>query len=51
VLEITPDVTAWFDQVQVTDLGADRVRASGAAGVPPPATLKVSVGYRGGLPL
>ncbi len=46
-----PDATLRLDRVRVEDLGADRVRISGATGEAPPATTKVSVnrlgGYRG----
>ncbi len=43
-----PDVTARFDTIAFDDLGDDRVRLSGIAGEPPPATLKVSAAYGGG---
>lgn len=43
-----PDVTARFDQLEVVQDGADRVRISGARGEPPPPTLKVSTNSIGG---
>lgn len=45
---LTPDVSADMTAVQVADLGADRVRVTGARGARRPAELKVSVGYRAG---
>lgn len=41
---LTPDVTADFTGLEVTDLGDDRVRVTGARGRPRPDTLKVLVG-------
>jgi Acyclic terpene utilisation family protein AtuA len=40
----TPDVTADFSEVTVTELGKDRVRVGGARGRPRPPALKVLVG-------
>jgi len=39
---LLPDVSCDFRQVQVEQVGENRVRVSGARGGPPPATLKVS---------
>ena len=39
---LLPDVACDFRQVQMTLVGDNRVRVSGALGSPPPATLKVS---------
>lgn len=41
---LTPDVTADFSTIRIEDLGADRVRLSGARGRPRPTHLKVLVG-------
>ncbi|EYF03211.1 acyclic terpene utilization AtuA family protein [Chondromyces apiculatus] len=47
---LTPDVTAHFDALEVSQEGPDRVLVRGARGEPPPPTLKVGVlvarGYR-----
>jgi hypothetical protein len=40
-----PDVIADFSQVEIEEIGRDRVRISGGGGRERPATLKVSVGY------
>ncbi len=45
---LSPDVTVSFLTLRVEQSGADRVRISGAAGRPPPATYKVSATYRHG---
>lgn len=45
---ITPDVVADFSTVRLEDLGQNRVRVSGASGQPPPASLKVCIGYEDG---
>jgi len=42
---IQPDVTADFSQVEIAEIGKDRVRISGGSGSKRPPTLKVSVGY------
>jgi hypothetical protein len=45
---LTPDVTADFSGVAITERGADRVEVSGASGGERPADLKVTVGFEGG---
>src|SRR6201997_5047708 len=42
---IQPDVIADFSQVEIEEIGKDRVRISGGSGRERPPTLKVSVGY------
>ena len=42
---IQPDVVADFSQIEIEELGRDRVRISGGTGRERPPTLKVSVGY------
>lgn len=45
---LTPDVAVDFTGIALREAGADRVAVSGAAARGRPASLKVSVGYRGG---
>lgn len=45
---LNPDVTACFDTIRVEEEGPNRVRLSGARGLPPPDTAKVSLNYLGG---
>jgi acyclic terpene utilization AtuA family protein len=45
---LTPDVTADFSTVSLTEVGPDRIAVRGARGRPRPAQLKVSVGYLAG---
>jgi hypothetical protein len=42
---LQPDVTADFSQVNLEEIGKDRVRISGGRSSERPSTLKVSVGY------
>ena len=45
---LQPDVVADFSQVQLTQLGPDRVQVTGGSGHPRTDTLKVTLGYRDG---
>jgi len=45
---LTPDVTADFTSVQLSETGSDRVRIAGARGKPATDTYKVSIAYRDG---
>jgi hypothetical protein len=45
---LTPDVTADFTSVRLTEAGPDRVRVEGARGRPATDSYKVSVAYRDG---
>jgi hypothetical protein len=45
---LQPDVVADFSQVQLREVGPDRVSVEGASGHPRPDQLKVTLGYREG---
>jgi len=45
---ITPDVVVDFTEVELTEIGRDRVRVTGGRGRPRPELLKVSVGVKEG---
>lgn len=45
---ITPDVTADFTTIRLSDQGENRVGVSGVRGRPPTDSLKVSIAYRAG---
>lgn len=42
------DVKAYLDNVDIQEVGTDRVRLSGIVGKPPPATTKAAIFYHGG---
>lgn len=46
---LTPDVTANFSGARIDDMGANRVRVDGIRGAKRPDTLKVTIGFDGGL--
>jgi hypothetical protein len=43
-----PDVTTWFQTIEVAQAGADRVRLSGTRGSAPTGQVKVAINYTGG---
>ncbi|MFL6028224.1 MAG: acyclic terpene utilization AtuA family protein, partial [Friedmanniella sp.] len=43
-----PDVTAWFDTIELSQAGVDRVLVSGTRGTAPTGEIKVAVNYTGG---
>jgi hypothetical protein len=45
---LNPDVVARFDTIELTEVGADRVRIGGVRGGPPTGELKVAVNTLGG---
>lgn len=45
---LTPDVTVNYESLTVTSVDSDVVRISGAKGLPPPETLKVTMSVDGG---
>lgn len=45
---LTPDVSARFDTIKMSQQGPDRVRISGVLGSPPPDTTKVCINCLGG---
>ncbi len=45
---ITPDVTADFTTIRLSDQGNDRVAVDGIRGTPPTSSLKVSIAYSAG---
>ncbi len=47
-LYLSPDCTARFDTIQLSQEGPDRVRVSGVQGLPAPERLKVSISFHQG---
>ncbi len=45
---LSPDVTARFDSIQLSQEGPDRVRVTGVRGEAPPERLKVAISYSNG---
>jgi hypothetical protein len=45
---LNPDVVAYFDTIQLEQVGPDRVALTGTRGSPPPETLKVALNMLGG---
>ncbi len=45
---LTPDIVLDLTQVEISDLGGDRVEVTGAVGHPPPTTLKATVCFDSG---
>src|SRR4029077_1353328 len=45
---VTPDGVLDMQEIEIEELGSDRVRIRGARGYPRPTQLKVSVGYAAG---
>lgn len=45
---LTPDIVLDLTEVEINDLGADRVEVSGALGRPPPPTLKATICFDSG---
>jgi hypothetical protein len=45
---VTPDAVVDLSQVELREVGRDRVAVSGVVGGPPPDTLKVAIGHDGG---
>lgn len=45
---LNPDVIAKIDQVQLTEIGPNRVSMTGVTGAPPPPTAKLAIFTRGG---
>ncbi|KAI3571812.1 hypothetical protein IWW34DRAFT_824591 [Fusarium oxysporum f. sp. albedinis] len=45
---INSDVKAYLDDIEMEQVGEDRIRVHGARGAPPPGTTKLAVFYKGG---